>query len=429
MLRTIIFLVFVMTGCSFAESKYDFETAKKVLLEKNRELLGAAEAIKDAEGKLTEAESGIFPKISVLGSYNYISSVPVIQMPAPISRAIQFGASDNWIFKATLTQTIFDWGRMFETSAMYYKNLEFARLDLDQIKAQSIFNLHQTFYAVILAKKIVETNEESLRVSEENMKMAESRLKAGAGSSFDFLRAKVRVSSVKPTVEKSRNNYELAKNSLKNLLGVPLSDSVKVEGDFDEADPGNIDVTEALRKAFFGRSEIKKAGKRKEMLLKAVAVTAGIDKPVLSVNLTYNYQNPYYTQLSFVENWNAGVILTVPLFDGFLAAGKIKQAEAAVSSAEIAKSAVASMIEFDVKQSILNLSETKERIKAQIENVNQANEYLKIAQASYNSGVNTNYDVMDAHLSLLSAKTNHLQALFDFTMAKAAYLKAVGELR
>ncbi|OGF48016.1 MAG: hypothetical protein A2231_13010 [Candidatus Firestonebacteria bacterium RIFOXYA2_FULL_40_8] len=429
MLKICLSIMFLLCVPFIAEIKYDYETAKKVLLENNREILLSSQTVKDAEGKLTDAESGYFPKISLLGNYNYLSSVPVIQMPAPINRAVQFGANENWLFKATLTQTIFDWGRMFDSPSMFGKNLELAKLDLEQVKTQNIYNLNQVFYSVILAKKVVETNEESLRVSEENMKMAENRLKAGAGSSFDSLRAKVRVSSVRPLVEKSRNSYEAALNSLKNLLGVPLIEKVEITGDFVEAINLEIDNSAALKKAFEQRFEIKKSDKRKEMLVSALAVSVSMDKPLITGNLSYNYQNPYYSQISWVESWNAGVTLTIPLFDGFSTAGKIKQAEAAVASADVAKSAVLSQVEFEVRQAVLNLNETNERIKSQKENVRQAEEYLRIAQSSYTSGVITNYDVMDAHLSLLTAKTAYLQALYDLTVAKAAFLKAIGELK
>jgi len=36
---------------------------------------------------------------------------------------------------------------------------------------------------------------------------------------------------------------------------------------------------------------------------------------------------------------------------------------------------------------------------------------------------------MDAHLSLLTARTAYLQAIYDLKIAKTAFLKAIGELK
>ncbi|MFH1075217.1 MAG: TolC family protein, partial [Candidatus Firestonebacteria bacterium] len=84
--------------------------------EKNREILLASQNVLDAEGKLTDASSGYLPKLSLVGSYNYMSKIPEMEMSLPvglttINKTIQTGANDNWIFKASLSQTIFDWGK------------------------------------------------------------------------------------------------------------------------------------------------------------------------------------------------------------------------------------------------------------------------------------------------------------------------------
>ena len=428
-----LLLVILMVSVASAETlTLDFTAAKKILFEKNREILLASQNVFDAEGKLTDASSGYLPKLSLSGGYNYISNVPVIQMPAPINRAIQFGASDNWIFKASLNQTIFDWGRMFLAPQVAGKGLEAGKLELEQVKAHALFNLNQAFYSVILSKKILETNEESYKLSEENIKLADSRLKAGAGSSFDSLRAKVRGSNIRPLLAKSRNNYEMAQQNLKNLLGIPLAQEIKVEGGFKEVEGIEFKAESfepGLKKALSDRVELKKAKARKEIAEASLALTATQDKPLLTGALSYNYQNPYYSQLAWVESWNAGIFLTIPLFDGFSTSGKYKQGEAAVNSSELAKAQIENMIELEVKQAVLNMNEANERILSQSGSVKQAEEYYRIAETSYTSGVNTNYDVMDAHLSLLTARTAYLQALYDLTVAKAAFLKAIGELQ
>lgn len=417
----------------------DFAAAKKLLFEKNRELLLASENVLEAEGKFMDSSSGYLPKLSLYGSYNYMSKIPEIQMSLPvggttINRTIQTGSNDNWNFRASLSQTLFDWGRMFLAPEVTGKGLEAAKMEWEQVKAQALLNLNQAFYSVILSKKVMETNEESYKLAEENIKLADSRLKAGAGSSFDSLRAKVRGSNIKPMINKSKNNYELAQQNLKNILALPLSTEISIDGDFKEVDTQSgvfkAEIFEtALKKAVLTRVEIKKAKTRKEMTEVSLALTSTFDKPLLAGSFSYNYQNPYFSQLAWVESWNAGLVLSIPIFDGFSNAGKYKQAEAAVRSAELGKAQIESLIELEVKQAVLNLNDANERISSQGESVKQAEAYYKIAETSYNSGVNTNYDVMDAHLSLLTARTAYLQALYDMAVAKAAYLKAIGELK
>ena len=44
----------------------------------------------------------------------------------------------------------------------------------------------------------------------------------------------------------------------------------------------------------------------------------------------------------------------------------------------------------------------------------------------YTAGVGTNIDVMDAAVALTTAKTNYVQALYDYNVSKAQLDKAMG---
>ncbi len=432
----VLLIIFIPFFLSAETLKLDYAAAKEQLFAQNREILQAAQSVAEAEGKLTEASSGYLPKFSLSGSYNYMSAIPAMQisLPGPINKIIQTGANDNWAFKASVNQTLFDWGRMFLVPELAGKGLEASNLELEQVKTQALLGLNQTFYSVLLSKKIVETNEESFKLAEENLRQAEARLKTGTSPAFDLLRAKVRLSNIKPLVVKSKNNYELALQNLKSILGLPLAQEINIAGDFKDAEEKGLEsgpgeFVPALKKALAGRVEIKKAKAKKEMAEASAALSLTYDKPLLSGSLSYNYQNPYVSQLAWVESWNAGLFLSIPIFDGFSTAGKTKSAQAVVKAAEISKTQTENMVELDVKQTLLNMNEASDRIISQADSVKQAEEYYKIAETSYSSGVNTNYEVMDAHLSLLTARTAYFQALYDLTVAKAAFLKATGELR
>jgi len=169
--------------------------------------------------------------------------------------------------------------------------------------------------------------------------------------------------------------------------------------------------------------------KTKEMSEKMLNVISSYDKPSVTGVVSYSYQNPYFSQISWVDSWNAGLVLNIPLFDGFQTAGKLKQAQTEVSSVDLNIKNMESLIELEVRQAILNLNEIKERVISQKDAVVEAEEYERIAEVSFKSGVITNLEVMDAQLSLLNTKVNYFQALYDYLIAKSNYLKAIGELK
>jgi len=72
------------------------------------------------------------------------------------------------------------------------------------------------------------------------------------------------------------------------------------------------------------------------------------------------------------------------------------------------------------------MKEAEKRLNTTAVTVNKGNEDLYIAQESYKAGVSTNLDVFDAQLALTQAKTNHVQALYDYNVNKAKLDKAMG---
>lgn len=430
-------IIIVLTVSAYAEEKYilTIKQAKKLALSQNREILIAKEGLNSSDGQLIDARSSFFPKLSLSGNYNYISNIPSMSISIPagllgnISKQIDTGLNNNWAFKATLSQTLFDWGRMFNNYNVASINSEISKYDLNYVTSQILFNVIQSFNSAILAEKVLTANKESLKIAEEHLKTSEQRFKQGATSSFEVLRSKVQVSGIKPLVSKASNNLEMAKNNLKSILGLQLNKEITVEGELSEEEFPESNYEESFKKAKSNRAEISKMKKRKEMLESLLAVISSADKPMLNASLSYNYQNPYYTQLSWVDSYNAGVSLNFPLFDGFSTSGKVKQTEADIESSRLSISNIENAVELEVKQAILNLSEVRDRIKYQKDAVAQAEEYLKIAESSFKTGVVTNLEVMDAQLSLLSAKTTYLQTLYDYVSAKNFYLKAIGELK
>jgi len=80
----------------------------------------------------------------------------------------------------------------------------------------------------------------------------------------------------------------------------------------------------------------------------------------------------------------------------------------------------------DVQQSYLNLKDAEERIPTAELIVRQAEENLELASGRYAAGVGNPIEVTDAQVSLSSAKTSYIQALYDYRVSQASLEKAMG---
>jgi outer membrane protein TolC len=84
-------------------------------------------------------------------------------------------------------------------------------------------------------------------------------------------------------------------------------------------------------------------------------------------------------------------------------------------------------LSLEVKRAYLKTAETEKNVGTAEKSIEQARENLRINQERYKEQVATTTDVLDAQTLLARAMTNYYNALYDFKIAKASLLRAMGQ--
>ena len=83
-------------------------------------------------------------------------------------------------------------------------------------------------------------------------------------------------------------------------------------------------------------------------------------------------------------------------------------------------------IELEVRTAFSNFIESRELLESQKKVVEQAEEALRLARARNEAGTGTQLDVLSAQTALTEARTTQIQALHDYSVARARLERAVG---
>src|SRR4029079_11405730 len=126
------------------------------------------------------------------------------------------------------------------------------------------------------------------------------------------------------------------------------------------------------------------------------------------------------------SRWNAAVTVTVPVFDGFRASGRVAQAEARREQAVQDRIALETQIRLSAKQARDALLTAGRVLAAADLNVTQAQKALDMTQANYTLGAATPLDVLDAQAALTLAESLRLEALHAHANARAALRFVMG---
>jgi outer membrane protein TolC len=150
-------------------------------------------------------------------------------------------------------------------------------------------------------------------------------------------------------------------------------------------------------------------------------VNASFDYTYLSNNVgqMFNYKH---------SNWNAGIVVTIPLFDGFSTVAKINEARHRYEQSILEKEDIRDQTAVDVRRACLDLKKANSIINSQKSGIEEAREALKISYISFDNGVGTNLDVLDAQVSLSQIEKNLAEAIYDYLMARAYLDKTLGRL-
>ena len=403
----------------------------EIALMKNPSIVAARGTMDVNESLVGQAKSNYYPQISWTGGYSRISPIPgsvvaITQGGATVSAGstvTSVSAYDQWTNSFTLSQNIYDFGRTSTQVQIQKLNYDSSKSSLENVEQQVIQSIKQTFYAVVQAKYNKLVVEDTIKQTEQHLEQAKGFYEVGTKPKFDVIKAEVDLSTAKLNLIKAENDYRIAVVNLNNAMGVPGAPDYTLQ---ENLSFGKYEITfeEAMSRAYDNRPDLKSVVAQRQ------AAGVGIDSaktgyyPFLTGNASYNWAGGIVSELD--HGWNVGVVITFPIFSGFLTKYQVQQAK---SNLEILKSNEESarhQVFLDVQQAYLNLRAAEEAIPTAKLGVEQAQENLDIANGRYAAGVGNPIEVTDAEVSLANARLAHIQTLYADKVAQANLEKAMG---
>jgi HAE1 family hydrophobic/amphiphilic exporter-1 len=126
--------------------------------------------------------------------------------------------------------------------------------------------------------------------------------------------------------------------------------------------------------------------------------------------------------------WNAGVIASVPVFDGNRTRGRVAQAESDLARIAQDEAKLRESMTLEVRTAVNAVREAAEIVSALTGTVTQAERLLFLAEKGFELGVKTRLEVQDAELNLAAARANLARAQRDYRVARVTLDWVTGTL-
>jgi outer membrane protein TolC len=114
------------------------------------------------------------------------------------------------------------------------------------------------------------------------------------------------------------------------------------------------------------------------------------------------------------KSWSMTLGVNIPLYDGGKGNLNAEKQEKELEKTANNRQDLLENIDIEVEDSILTVKENKETIELEQLSLENAEENLEIANKSYEAGVASNTDVIDAQSTYNQAQTSLLQAAYKY---------------
>jgi outer membrane protein TolC len=288
------------------------------------------------------------------------------------------------------------------------------------------------FYGVIAQRQLLEVARQSLDRTEALLRSSEARLQVGLASKLDVFRAELQAAQARDAMVRSEAGLASALERFRALLALPPSDPVEPEAAALPAPADDLGPVEVLvQQALDSRLELREVRDQVGDARRAASLATQNLLPQLDLSVGL-------TQLgfggSFSDSWRAGdsrveVFLSAsyPLQQSSLRANRAV-AQIEVGARERAVRQGELEVEQQVRQARRNLEQVRKSVDLQRRAVGVAAQQRRLAVLRYERGLGSNFDVVDAESSLVTARSALVQLLTAYAVARLDLKRATGTL-
>lgn len=427
---TLTAVAFALAGATPAPAEsgggLTVESAAAEALEKNYDVLRSREQLSRLRGQVTEVRSQVFPQVDLRSRYFRSYDETILDR---LDGFLSPEPTNDYSVRANLDQLLFAWGRVSNAIDISVASLSRGDRDVASTEREIKLRVHEAFYGLLLATRLVEVASETLAQRERQLDVAQKRFEAGVVNEFEVIRARVDVANARPRVVQTQNAVRQTRARLNNLLARDQSAPTEIDGQLEYVPLEALTLEEVTRRAVERRPELAALRVDRQIAEKGLEIARAGDKPEVNLQADYGYAAEEVENLNANrEVWAIGVLLRMPLFDGWRTRGQTAQASSQLRDSQIAIDQLQEAIALEAKVSLDDLTDAEQVIPATRLNITQAEKALELANTSYRYGVATFLDVSDAQLSLTVAQTEYATALHAYMRAKARVLSVMDEL-
>ena len=337
------------------------------------------------------------------------------------------------------------------------KDRDISVYEFERMVAKTLFDLERGYWGVVAAAHDRDLERKAYDLALDLERRTGIQVEVGVLPRVALTQARSESAARKVRMINSENAYEASMDALKNLIAIPLEESVELLEVADSMPTAYEPPSEAVAvvQAFENRPEMRRAEREME---KAQALKTFYSRqrlPRLTVEGRLEYlglggsENPdrlvfgefggvprrfadsSHTYDSIVgrdyPSWSVTGRLSFPVF-GRKAGGDYAKARADYDRSVISYQKQKDAVRLDVRNAIREIASSQKRMEAALLSTSLAKEVLQNEEEKFKAGLSTTREILEAQRDLISAEANYISAFASHRVALADLERARGTM-
>ena len=391
--------------------------AQEYAVQQNRTLKNASLAVQEAYAQRWQTIAAMLPQVD--GSYSYSNYLGY-------SATLSMGGMDAKINMPNvgalgITATVGINGQGIVGALLNNVAIKMKKIALEKSENELRSSVMSAYVSVLALQSITGLLDSSLVNIQDLEQMTQNAVTVGAAEQTSADQIRVRVNTLKNNINAQKRNVELATNSLKVLLDVPVETELVLTENMDEVlSPARVLDLLSQNFAIENNLNYQLLQQQVELAKRNVHMAGWAYGP--TVALAYNYQNQKYYGEGGMRMTPPNVVqvtVKMPLWSSGKRAAGLVEKKIALEEAKNTLSETSDNLEIQYRQLCFDLTNAYETYMNEKDNIEVTRRVFASATNKFKYGASSNMELTNASNDLINAQSTYVQAMLSLINAQA----------
>lgn len=390
--------------------------AQDYAVKQNRSLRNASLAVQEAYAARWQTIASMLPQVD--GSYSYSNYCGYSATLSMAGMEAKINMPNVGAFSVTASMGLN--GQAIVGVLLNNIAIDMKKIALEQSESQLRGSVMSSYVSVLALQSISALLDSSLVNIQDLEVMTQHAVEAGAAEQTTADQIRVRVNTLKNSINSQKRNIELATNSLKVLLDVPAETELTLTDSIDAIlSPESVLNLLGANFAIENNLNYQLLQKQVDLAEKNVHMAGWAYGPTLSV--AYNYADQHYYGeggMRMTPPNTVQVSVRMPLWSSGKRAAGVVEKKIALEEARNTLSETTDNLSIQYRQLCYNLTNAYETYMNEKDNIDVAQRVFASATNKYKYGASSNMELTNASNDLINAQSSYVQAILSLVNAQ-----------